>query len=82
LESDAEVVNIAVVAPDGRVVLDTLVKPCGPIPAAAIYGMTDEKVLGMEAQTMRRIIRQFWSLVRQEVKMVSLVAEPGAAGTL
>jgi DNA polymerase III subunit epsilon len=43
---DAEIVDIAVVAADGRVLLDALVKPDRPIPASAstIHGIYDHHV--------------------------------------
>ncbi|CAA9543443.1 MAG: DNA polymerase III epsilon subunit [uncultured Thermomicrobiales bacterium] len=46
LGGDAEVVDIALVSADGRVLLDTLVRPQGPIPAAAsrIHGIVAEDV--------------------------------------
>lgn len=46
LDGAAEVVDIAVVASDGRVLLDTLVRPRHRIPAAAtrIHGIHDEHV--------------------------------------
>ena len=48
LGPDAEVVEIALVAADGLVLLDTLVRPVGPIPAAAsrIHGISDADVAG------------------------------------
>lgn len=46
--SDAEICDIAVLASDGRVLLDTLVRPKRPIPAEAtrIHGIHDHHVAG------------------------------------
>lgn len=46
LRHDAEIVQIAVIAPSGMVLLDTLVKPVRPIPwdATAIHHITNEMV--------------------------------------
>ncbi len=46
LGNTAEVIQIAVVAPDGGTLLDTLVRPNAPIPAdaTAIHGITDVMV--------------------------------------
>jgi len=42
----AEIVSIAILAPDGKILLDTLVKPVLPIPADAtrIHGITNSEV--------------------------------------
>lgn len=44
----AEVVDPAIVTTDGEILMDTLVRPLAPIPAAvtAIHGITDEDVAG------------------------------------
>jgi DNA polymerase-3 subunit epsilon len=46
LGRDAEIVQIAIIAPSGQVLLDTLVKPTKPIPwdATHIHGITNERV--------------------------------------
>ncbi len=46
LDGTAQVIQIAVVQPDGRPAIDTLVRPTGRIPpdAIAIHGITDEMV--------------------------------------
>jgi DNA polymerase-3 subunit epsilon len=46
LGAHAEIVDIAVIAADGRVLLDSLVRPVGPIPpeATLIHGITEELV--------------------------------------
>ena len=46
LDATAEVVDIAVVGADGRVLLETLVRPAAPIPAAAhrVHGISDADV--------------------------------------
>ena len=51
LDNQAEVVQIGVLGPDGRTLLDTLVRPAGPIPrdASRIHGITGEMVAGAPA---------------------------------
>jgi len=51
LGDDAEIVEIAVIDSEGRVLLDTLVKPVNPIPAeaTAIHGITNEMVQDAES---------------------------------
>jgi DNA polymerase-3 subunit epsilon len=46
LDSDAQIVQLAVVSPTGEILLTTLVKPSIPIPAeaSAIHGITNEHV--------------------------------------
>lgn len=46
LDGQAEIVEISIIDQDGRVVLDTLVKPLKPIPAeaTAIHGITNDMV--------------------------------------
>jgi DNA polymerase III subunit epsilon len=48
LEGSAEIVEICIVDHDGRVLLDTLVKPCRVIPwqVTQIHGITNEMVSG------------------------------------
>jgi DNA polymerase-3 subunit epsilon len=48
LGADAEIVDVAVVDGRGRVLLDTLVRPSGPIPreVTGIHGITDAMVAG------------------------------------
>lgn len=45
---DAEIVQIGILSPDGRPLLDALVKPAWPIPtdATAVHGITDAMVAG------------------------------------
>jgi DNA polymerase-3 subunit epsilon len=47
LGPDAEIVDIALIGADGRVLLDTLVQPLGAIPeaASAIHGLTAEHLV-------------------------------------
>lgn len=54
----AEAVQIGILAPDGTVLLDTLVKPVNPIPrdATAIHGITNEMVA--EAPTFLELFLQ------------------------
>lgn len=44
LGSDAEIIEVAAVDGQGRVLIDTLVRPTGPVPldAVAIHGITDD----------------------------------------
>jgi DNA polymerase-3 subunit epsilon len=51
LDEHAEIVEIAVIDCTGAVLLDTLVRPAGPIPAEAveIHGITNEMVAGAPA---------------------------------
>ncbi len=46
LDHDAEIIQVAIVSPNGAVQLDSYCKPVGPIPADATYihGITDEMV--------------------------------------
>jgi DNA polymerase III subunit epsilon len=48
INSTSEIVSIAVIGSDGRVLLDTLVHPTRPIPkeATAIHGITNDMVKG------------------------------------
>lgn len=50
LGPDAEIVDLAIVRIDGAVLLDTLVRPTNPIPAAAtaVHGITDAMVADAE----------------------------------
>ena len=43
---DGELVEIAVLRPDGTTALDTLLKPSGPMGATEIHGITEEMVAG------------------------------------
>lgn len=63
LHSDAEIVQIAIIAPDGQVLLDTLVKPVRPIPwdAIAIHHITNEMVA--DAPTFVMIAPQLRELI-------------------
>lgn len=49
----AEIIQIGILAPDGAVLLDTLVKPLHPIPeaATAIHGITDRDVVSAPSLT-------------------------------
>lgn len=46
LGEDAEIIQLSILAPDGMVLVDTLLRPAGPIPAeaVAIHGITDAMV--------------------------------------
>lgn len=46
LDGDAEIIQLAILAPDGTALLDTLIKPQSPIPpeATAVHGITDAMV--------------------------------------
>ena len=46
LDADSEVIEVAVLAPDGTALLDTLVRPRGRVPpdATAIHGITEDMV--------------------------------------
>jgi DNA polymerase III epsilon subunit-like protein len=61
---EAEIVEIAVVAPDGEVLLNTLVRPMAPIPpeAIAIHGVTDAMVA--DAPTWLEVYPQLVAIVR------------------
>ena len=63
LGDDAEVVELALVDCAGAVLLDTLVRPSGPVPAeaAAIHGITDAMLAG--APTWSEILARFCDLV-------------------
>jgi DNA polymerase-3 subunit epsilon len=61
LDQGAEVVDIAVVDLDGRVVLNELVRPCKPIPvaASAVHGIRDADVAGAPS------FAELWSRLRE-----------------
>jgi DNA polymerase-3 subunit epsilon len=63
LGDDAEVVELAVIDCAGAVLLDTLVRPSGPVPAeaAAIHGITDAMLAG--APTWSEVHDRFCDLV-------------------
>jgi len=63
LGDDAEVVELTVIDCAGAVLLDTLVRPSGPVPAeaAAIHGITDAMLA--EAPTWSEIHARFCDLV-------------------
>jgi len=63
LGDDAEVVELALIDCAGAVLLDTLVRPSGPVPAeaAAIHGITDAMLA--EAPTWSAIHARFCDLV-------------------
>jgi len=63
LGDDAEVVELALVDCAGAVLLDTLVRPSGPVPAeaAAIHGITDAMLA--EAPTWSELHARFCDLV-------------------
>lgn len=63
LDDDAEVVEIAVIDCTGAVLLDTLVRPSGPVPAqaCAIHGITDAMLA--EAPVWTQIHVRFCALV-------------------
>ena len=63
LDDDDQIVEIAIIDPLGNVLLDTLVKPLGPIPAAAtaIHGITDEMVA--EAHTFAQLLPRIEAII-------------------
>ena len=63
LDDDAEVVELAVIDCAGTVLLDTLVRPSGPVPAeaTAIHGITDAMLA--DAPTWSEIHDRFCDLV-------------------
>ena len=63
LDADAEVVELAVIDCAGAVLLDTLVRPSGPVPAeaAAVHGITDAMLA--DAPTWSEIHDRFCDLV-------------------
>ena len=63
LDDDAEVVELAVIDCAGVVLLDTLVRPSGPVPAeaAAIHGITDAMLA--DAPTWSELHARFCDLV-------------------
>ena len=63
LDADAEVVELAVIDCAGTVLLDTLVRPSGPVPAeaAAIHGITDAMLA--DAPTWPEIHDRFCRLI-------------------
>ena len=63
LDADAEVVELAVIDCAGTVLLDTLVRPSGPVPAeaAAIHGITDAMLA--DAPTWSEIHDRFCRLI-------------------
>ena len=63
LGSDAEIVQIAIIDLRGRVLLDTMVRPNGPIPAeaSAIHGITFKTVA--EAPTFKAIALDIRSIL-------------------
>jgi len=64
LDGAAEAVQIAIVAPDGATLLDTLVRPTGPIPpdATAVHGITDAIVAS--APSFRELYRTLRDVLR------------------
>jgi DNA polymerase III alpha subunit (gram-positive type) len=61
---DAEIVEIAILAPDGEILLDTLVRPSAPIPpdATAMHGIDDARVAS--APTWLEVYPQYVEAVR------------------
>lgn len=59
----AEIIDIGIVAADGTVLLDTLVRPASPIPAATskVHGLFDEDVA--EAPTWRDVYPEVYRLL-------------------
>jgi len=64
LDEHAEIVEIAVIDCTGAVLLDTLVRPAGPIPAEAveIHGITNEMVVQIP-----------FFMIKQSNDMISLI---------
>lgn len=63
LHFDAEIVQIAIVAPSGQVLLDQLIKPTRPIPPAStrVHGITDARVA--DAPTFDQVAPQIRELL-------------------
>lgn len=70
LDDDAEVCSIAVIARNGTILLDSLVKPYSPIPAAAsrIHGITNEMVQG--APTFTEVLIQIHPFLTDKTVLV------------
>jgi len=64
LDGSAEVVDIAVIGADGRILLNTLVQPGRPIPATAtqIHGIQDEHLIS--APTWPEVVDSLVSILR------------------
>ena len=81
LDDDAEVVELAVIDCAGTVLLDTLVRPSGPVPAeaAAIHGITDAMLA--DAPTWSEIHARFCDLHRHLRAMNLTCTVPCEAST-
>lgn len=77
LEEDAELVQIALVDPAGRVVLDQLVRPAGPIPMATVmvHGITEADVA--DAPTFPQIYQDLARLLADRRVLAYNVAFDG-----
>ena len=70
LDDEAQIVEIAIIDTLGNVLLDTLVKPVGPIPAAAtaIHGITDEMVA--EAHTFAQLLPRIEAIIATRMVVI------------
>jgi len=70
LGGDAEIVQIAIIDPQGRTLLDTLVRPVRPIPmdATHIHGITNERVA--DSPTFADIAPQLRTLLSGETVVI------------
>ena len=70
LGSDAEIVEISMVDAQGKIVMDTLVKPSKPIPADAtrIHGITNEMVAN--SPTWPELYDEFAQLVKDRMVII------------
>lgn len=70
LGDDAEICDIAIVGIDGRVLLDSLVKPSRPIPAeaTAVHGIDDAMVA--EAQPWGQVLLDLWPVIEGKVAVI------------
>ena len=59
LNTDSEIVSIAIIDAQGNTLLDTLVKPVQPIPADAtrVHGITNEQVANLERLPVQQIYK-------------------------
>lgn len=72
---EAEIIDIAIIGHDGRLLFESLVRPGGPIPAGAIaiHGIVDEMVAGMPRWSA--VYPKVASILRQAGRVVIYNAE-------